>query len=121
MAAPPLLANPATRTGGCGHVTQWLYLVICLRADALAARRDARGRFLMAKVEILRRKLGGNRAIPTPADRLRLLAIGCQLNHNVGDVLGNVTSAPTVSHARQPSPSAMHPLGKASCRNIPPD
>jgi len=31
-----------------------------------AARRDARIRFLKAQVEILRRKLGGNRVIPSP-------------------------------------------------------
>lgn len=42
-------------------------------------------------LEILRRKLGGNRVIPSPDDRARLLAIGQELDHNVADVIGIVT------------------------------
>ncbi len=56
-----------------------------------AARRDARIRFLKTEVEILRRKLGGNRVIPSPGDRARLLAIGRELDHNVADIIGIVT------------------------------
>jgi len=55
---------------------RWLHVALSLLAEAGAARRDARVRFLMAQVEILRRKLGGNRVIPSPDDRARLLAIG---------------------------------------------
>jgi len=69
----------------------WLYAVLHLLFEAGAARRDARVRFLMAQVEILRRKLGGNRVIPTPDDRARLLAIGAELNHRVTGVIGIVT------------------------------
>jgi hypothetical protein len=47
--------------------------------------------FLKAEVEILRRKLGGNRVIPSPDDRARLLALGAELNHSVGDLIGIVT------------------------------
>ena len=60
--------------------------------EAGAARRDARIRFLKAQVETLRRKLGGNRVIPSPDDRARLLAIGQELDHNVADVIGIVTT-----------------------------
>jgi len=70
---------------------RWFYVALHLLAEAGAARRDARVRFLKAQVEILRRKLGGNRAIPSPDDRARLLAIGQELDHNVGDVIGIVT------------------------------
>ncbi|MDX2198735.1 MAG: integrase core domain-containing protein [Phycisphaerae bacterium] len=56
-----------------------------------ATRNDARIRFLRAEAEILRRKLGGNRVIPSPDDRLRLLAIGAEINHAVADVIGIVT------------------------------
>jgi len=62
-----------------------------LLLEASAARRDARIRFLKAEVEILRRKLGGNRVIPGPADRARLLAIGQELGHKVADIIGIVT------------------------------
>ena len=71
---------------------RWFYVALHLLAEAGAARRDARIRFLKAQVEILRRKLGGNRVIPSPDDRARLLAIGQELNHDVGDVIGIVTS-----------------------------
>lgn len=62
-----------------------------LAATGAAARRDARIRFLKAQVEILRRKLGGNRVIAGPEDRARLLAIGQELGHEVADVIGIVT------------------------------
>ena len=70
---------------------RWFYVLAHLLVEAGAARRDARIRFLKAQVEILRRKLGGNRVIPSPDDRARLLAIGQELNHGVADVIGIVT------------------------------
>ena len=70
----------------------WFYAALHLLAEAGAARRDARIRFLKAQLEILRRKLGGNRVIPSPEDRARLLAIGQELDHHVADVIGIVTA-----------------------------
>ncbi len=70
---------------------RWFYVALHLLFEAGAARRDARIRFLKAQVEILRRKLGGNRVIPSPNDRARLLAIGQELDHDVADVIGIVT------------------------------
>lgn len=70
---------------------RWLYILPHLLIEANAARRDARIRFLKAEVEILRRKLGGNRVIPSPDDRARLLALGTELNHNVSDLIDIVT------------------------------
>ncbi len=70
---------------------RWFYVLAHLLVEAGAARRDARIRFLKAQVEILRRKLGGNRVIPSPDDRARLLAIGQELSHDVADVIGIVT------------------------------
>ena len=69
---------------------RWLYVLLHLLAEAGAARRDARIRFLKAQVDILRRKLGGNRIIPNPEDRARLLALGAELGHDVADVIGIV-------------------------------
>ena len=48
---------------------RWLFVAMHLLAEASAARRDVRIRFLKAQVEILPRKLGGNRVIPSPDDR----------------------------------------------------
>ena len=70
---------------------RWFFILRHLLVQAVAARRDARVRFLRAEVEILRRKLGGNRVICSPEDRARLLAIGRELNHNVSDIIGIVT------------------------------
>ena len=67
-----------------------LYALLHLLIEAGAARRDTRIRFLKAQVEILRRKLGGNRVIPNPDDRAALLAIGAELDHQVADVIGIV-------------------------------
>jgi hypothetical protein len=57
---------------------RWLYGLLHLLHEAASVRRDVRIRFLKAQVEILRRKIGGNRVIPSSDDRLRLLAIGSQ-------------------------------------------
>lgn len=76
---------------------QWIFVAFHLLAEANAARRDVRVRFLMAQVEILRRKLGGNRVIPNPDDRARLMAIGQELDHNVAGIIGIVTPQ-TYSH-----------------------
>ena len=70
---------------------RWFYVALHLLVEATAARRDARVRFMKAQIEILRRKLGGNRVIPSPEDRARLLSIGRELDHDVGDVIGIVT------------------------------
>jgi putative transposase len=68
-----------------------LFVAAHLLIEASTARRDARVRFLQAQVEILRRKLGGNRVVPRPDDRTRLLTIGREFNHDVADVIGIVT------------------------------
>lgn len=47
---------------------RWLYILPHLLLEAGAARRDARVRFLWAQVEILRRKLGGNRVTGPPKE-----------------------------------------------------
>ncbi|UCE61676.1 MAG: hypothetical protein JSU63_07990 [Phycisphaerales bacterium] len=70
---------------------RWFCVALHLLHEAGAARQDARIRFLKAQVEILRRTLGGNRVIPSPDDRARLLAIGQELDHDIADVIGIVT------------------------------
>jgi hypothetical protein len=52
---------------------RWLTVALHLLAEAGAARRDVRIRFLKAQVDILRRKRGGNRVIPSPDDRASVL------------------------------------------------
>jgi hypothetical protein len=68
-----------------------LTVALHLLAEAGAARRDARIRFPKAQVAIRRRKLGGNRVIPSSDDRARMLAIGQELDHDVADVIGIFT------------------------------
>jgi putative transposase len=71
----------------------WVYAVLHLLFEGQAARRDARVRFLLAQIEILRSKLDGNRVIPAPADRARLLAIGKELDHDVNNIVAIVQPA----------------------------
>ncbi|MCG3138852.1 MAG: hypothetical protein HJJLKODD_02721 [Phycisphaerae bacterium] len=68
-----------------------LFALLHLLFELLSARRDARIRFLLAQVSILKRKLGGNRVLLRPEDRAELLRIGCQLDHEVKQFLGIVT------------------------------
>lgn len=72
-------------------MSRWLLVVLHLLFEGFRARRDSRIRFLRAQVEMLRRKLDRNRVILSPEDRVRLLRIGNELNHDVKDVLGIVT------------------------------
>jgi putative transposase len=78
---------------GCGSIIMLrsVFVLLHLLYQGLQARRDARVRFLALQVELLRGKLGRNRVILSSKERGRLLAIGCQLGHDVKDVLGIVT------------------------------
>ena len=64
-----------------------LHALSMLLVEALSARRDAQVRFLKAQLQIARRKIPGNRVILDPAERLRLLALGEELRHEVQDIL----------------------------------
>ncbi len=55
--------------------------------EAWSARRDAQIRFLKLQVEILRYRLPGNRVIPDPLERRRLLKIGAEMGHAVEHTL----------------------------------
>jgi len=59
--------------------------------ERYAARRDAHIRFLRAEVQILRKKLPGNRVILDPQDRAHLLGLGEELHHHVKDIIGIVS------------------------------
>lgn len=48
---------------------KWVYAILCLLFESLAARRDARVRFLHAQVTILRCKLDGALFIRRPSER----------------------------------------------------
>lgn len=70
---------------------RWFSVALHLLVETGAARRDARVRFLKAQIEILHRKPGGNRVLPSTDDRARPLATGRALDHNVADAIGIVT------------------------------
>ena len=66
---------------------KWFHVFFVLIMNALAARRDAQVRFLKLQLEILKSKLPGNRVIIDPADRLRLMSLGAEVEHRVQDSL----------------------------------
>jgi len=54
-------------------VPEWLMALLMLLKERWSTRRDAHVRFLKLQVEILRSRLPGNRVIPDPVERKRLM------------------------------------------------
>ena len=72
-------------------VPEWLMALLMLLKERWSTRRDAHVRFLKLQVEILRSRLPGNRVIPDPVERRRLLKAGAEVDHAVQDTLGIVS------------------------------
>ena len=70
---------------------EWLMALLMLLKERWSTRRDAQVRFLKLQVEILRSRLPGNRVIPDPVERRRLLKAGEEVGHAVEDTLGIVS------------------------------
>ena len=70
---------------------EWLMAMLVLLKERWSTRRDAHVRFLKLQVEILRSRLPGNRVIPDPVERQRLLKAGAEVDHAVQDTLGIVS------------------------------
>ncbi|MCL2647331.1 MAG: hypothetical protein FWD61_10070 [Phycisphaerales bacterium] len=66
---------------------KFFHVLFVLILNALAARRDAHVRFLKLQLEIVQARLRGNRIIVTPEERMRMLALGAELEHAVHDSL----------------------------------
>ena len=105
-------------------MSRWVHVVLHLLFEGQAARRDARIRFLLAQIDILRSKLDGNRVIPSPSDRARLLAIGQELDHDVKDIIGIVKPETYLRWIRQnktgvkPKPVGRPKIRAVRCRAI---
>ena len=70
---------------------QWLMALLVLLKERWSTRRDGHVRFLKLQVEILRTRLPGNRIIPDPVERRRLMKAGEEIDHRVEDTLGIVS------------------------------
>ena len=70
---------------------RWLLAVLVLLQEKWSARRDAQIRFLKLQVEIVKSRLPGNRVIPGPVERRRLLKVGAEVGHAVEHTLGIVS------------------------------
>jgi len=71
--------------------SRWLVALLVLLREAWSARRDAHIRFLKLQVEMLQSRLPGNRVIPDPVERRRLMKIGAELGHAVEHTLDIVS------------------------------
>ena len=69
---------------------RWLMALFVLFQETWSARRDTHIRFLKLQVEMLQSHLPGNRVIPDPLERRRLLKIGGEMSHAVEHTLGIV-------------------------------
>jgi len=70
---------------------RWLMALLVLLQEKWSTRRDAHIRFLKLQVDILQSRLPGNRVIPDPVERRRLMKIGAEVDHAVEHTLGVVT------------------------------
>jgi len=70
---------------------EWLMALLVLLRERWSTRRDGHIRFLKLQVEILRSRLPGNRVIPDPVERRRLLKAGAEVDHAVEDTLAIVS------------------------------
>ena len=64
--------------------------VLWMLLQLFAPRHNAQIRFLKAQIEILRRRLPGERIVPRPAEKAELLRIGAEFGQEVMPVLGIV-------------------------------
>ena len=69
------------------RVNQALFVLMGLLQECLQRRRDAQVRFLREENRILRSRLDQQRLILAPEERMRLLAIGAELRHQVNDLI----------------------------------
>ncbi len=70
---------------------KWLTALFVLFQEAWSTRRDTHIRFLKLQVEMLQSRLPGNRVIPDPLERRRLMKIGAQMSHAVEHTLDIVS------------------------------
>lgn len=97
-------------------VPTWLIAVFVVLREAWSARRDARIRFLLLQIELLRQKLPGNRVILSPEDRLRLLRLGAAMDHEVHDLIG-IVSVKTYRRWRRDQEAGREP-GRVGRRRV---
>ncbi len=64
-----------------------IFLVYTLLERRFRPQYDARLRFMEAQIRFLRSRIGTNRIVPSPDEKLELLRLGAQLDHDVGDVI----------------------------------
>ena len=64
-------------------MSQWIFTLIHLLLESFSSSRDAQIRFLREENQILRGRLDQQRLILLLEERLRLLAIGARLQHQV--------------------------------------
>lgn len=68
-------------------MNQRLFVLLGLLQEWLQRRRDAQVRFLREENRILRSRVDQQRLILAPEERIRLLAIGAELRHQVKDLI----------------------------------
>lgn len=70
----------------------WFHPFLALIAERYSNRRDCKIRFLMVQIELLREHVPGDRVIPSPEERFRLMKLGSALDHRVDGLIGIVTA-----------------------------
>jgi len=72
-------------------ISNWLVAFIVMLQGAFEVRRNAQFRFLTLQVDLMKKRLPGNRVILDPDERQSLTKIGAEFGHAVHDVLSIVS------------------------------
>jgi len=66
---------------------KWLTALLVLLHEMWSVRRDAHNRLMKLQIELLKKRLPGNRVILNPDERRRLMKIGAEVDHKVEDTI----------------------------------
>jgi putative transposase len=70
---------------------KWVLPLFVMLQELCSARRNVHIKFLKLQVELLKKRLPGNRVVLDPTERKLLMRIGAKLDHQAEDTLGIVT------------------------------
>lgn len=69
---------------------KWLTALLVRLHEMYSIRRDAHIRLMRLQVELLKKRIPGNRVILDPDERRRLMKIGAEIDHRIEDTIGIV-------------------------------
>ncbi len=69
----------------------WLMALLVLLHEMWSVRRDGHIRLMKLQIELLKKRIPGNRVILDPDERRQLMKIGAEVDHRIEDTIGIVS------------------------------